>query len=137
MLNRQRKIRGATLIELMGSVLVFMIGIAALIGVYLQSVTAARRADLFYISYNLAKNHVETLKTISFSNLSSAAEVSSPINQDGVPDLGGDFLRTTTVSTSYSGDANLTQVMVGIKYKMKGAWSVAPVELTTVIANLT
>ena len=133
MANRARATRGATLIELMGSVLIFMIGVTALIGIYLQSITAVRRTSLFYTSYHIAKNHLEELKAINFNDLPSAVETSTVINDDGVPDLNGQFVRSTTVSANYTGDATLTELTVSVNYKLRGLLSSTPVKMTTVI----
>ena len=133
MRTRRQKTRGATLIELMGSVAIFMIGATALMGIYLQSITASHRTGLFYTSYNLAKNHLETLKSINFNDLPLAAENSTIINDDGIPDLSGQFVRSTTINANYTGDTTLTQVTVAVNYKLQGLLSSTPVQMTTVL----
>lgn len=124
---------GATLVELMAAVAIFMIGITALMGVYLQSMTAARRTSLVYTAYTLARNHLESLKSVQFNDLPLAAETASLVNDDGVPDLNGSFIRSTTVGVNYSGDTNLTQVTVDVNYKLSGKLSLTPIKMTTVI----
>ena len=123
---------GVTLIEVMGSVLVFSIGIAALMAVYWQAGTASKRADNSYIAYNLAKNRLEALKSVSFSDLPSAVENSTGVNKDGVADTSGGVTRSTAVTTNYTGDSNLTQVTVSVSCTMSGAQSSTPVQMNTV-----
>ena len=53
--------KGITLVETLGSILIFMIGIAALLDVFFSSVGMAQRAEHAYTAYNLAKNHLEEL----------------------------------------------------------------------------
>ena len=132
MINIVKNKNGVTLIEVMGSVLVFSIGIAALMAVYWQAGTSSRRADNAYTAYNLAKNRLEGLKSVSFSDLSSAAESTIVVNKDGVADASGTFTRSTTVTTNYTGDPSLTQVTVSVSYAISGVQSTAPVQMTTV-----
>lgn len=125
--------KGISLVETMVSILVFGILVTGLLSVATQGMKTSKRADLAFTAYNLAKNHVETLKSMPFSSVSSAAETSTQINDFGTPDPDGLFYRSTTVSTSYTGDANLTQVQVSVYYKMNGTMSASPMSLTTVI----
>ena len=124
---------GATLIEVMGAILIFMIGIAALLGVFYGSQAMSQRANYAYAAYNIAKNHIEDLRSFSFTDLAVANETSSVVDQNGVDDPAGQYLRTTTVTTSYNGDANLTELDVQVWYVIRGVQSPNPVELTTVI----
>ena len=124
---------GATLVEVIGTVLVFMIGISALLGVFYASVGMAKRAEYAYTAYNIAKNHVEDLKAFSFTDLAVANETASVVDQNGVADSDGEYIRTTTITSNYSGDAALTQVDVQVWYILSGVQSASPMQLTTVI----
>ena len=135
MVTRIVNTKGVTLVEVMGSVLVFMIGISALMGVYLQSITASKRAENAYTAYNLAKNRLESLKYLSFGDLVSATETSTVINKDGVPDISGAYSRSTAVTINYTGDSSLTQVTVSISYAISGVQSSVPIQMTTVFFN--
>jgi len=118
------------------AVTLFAIGIAALLGVFTQSVTLARRAEMAYTAFNLAKNHVERLKTTDFSSLADAGEASQiRINQDGESDANGTYLRTTTITTSYNSDPLLTRADVSVWYEFRGTQSPSAMEVTTVIYN--
>lgn len=127
--------KGATLVELMISVVIFAITIVAFIDVISQSRSMAKREELGFTAYNLAKNKIETLKSISFADLSTAAESLTVINNTGTPDPVGNYKRTTTVTTSYTGDSNLTQITVQVYYLIRGATNTSPLEMTTVIYN--
>ena len=127
--------KGFTFIEIMVSVGIFAIGLTSIFALHLDSLKAAKRSTYMYTAYNLAKNRIETLKNLSFSALSSAAETSTYLTADGVPDSSGQYIRSSTVSTSYSGDANLTQLSVSVYYVMQGGQSTQPVTLTTVLYN--
>lgn len=127
--------KGATLVEVMTAIVIFMVGIEALSAVYTQSMQMGKRADYVYTAYNLAKNHVERLKTLNYALLPSAAEISTIVNNDGDPDSNGSFIRTTTVTANYGGNALLTQVTVRVNYVLRGTQSASPMELTTIILN--
>ena len=130
-----RNNRGATLVEVMMAILIFMVGIEALLAVYTKSMQVAKRADQAYTAYNLAKNHLERLRALNYALLPSAVETSTAINNDGDPDPSGSFLRTTVVTSSYGGNALLTQVTVQVNYVFRGTQSASPMALTTIILN--
>ena len=125
--------KGATLIEVMGTIMVFMIGISALLGVFYASGAMAKRAQYAYTAYNIAKNHVEDLRAFSFSDLAVANETASVVDQNGVDDPTGQYIRTTTITTSYNSDASLTKIDVQVWYVLRGVQSQTPMQLTTVI----
>ncbi len=127
--------KGVTLVEIMTAVLIFLLGIAALFGVITQSVQSAKKAGLAYKAHNLAKSRLETLRSVSFSDLPSANETASAINEQGAADLNGSFVRNTTVTANYTGDGALTYVKVSVNYIYKGQQSPSPMEASTVIFN--
>ncbi len=126
---------GMTLVEILGALLVFMIGIASLFAIYTQSMRMGKRGEAVHTAYNLAKNHMERLRTLNYALLPSAAETSVNINSDGDGDPNGAFIRTTTVTTNYNDSSLLTQVRVQVWYILNGAQSVKPVEITSVLLN--
>ncbi len=125
--------RGMTLVETMVAILVFGILLGGMISIIVTSITAGKRAEHSYTAYNLAKNHIETLKSMPFSNLANAAETDTYIDASGTADDEGDYKRTTTVTASYTGDANLVQVQVQVDYRIKGAFAGKPTTLTSVV----
>ncbi len=124
---------GMTLVETMVAILVFGILLGGMMNITAASITAGKRAEYNYNAYNLAKNHIETLKSLPFSNLTSAAETDTYLDASGTPDINGNYKRTTTVSSSYSGDANLVQVQVQVDYRIRGAFAGKPTTLASVI----
>ena len=125
--------RGSTLIEVMGTVLIFMVGIAALLGVFYASTGMAKRAQYAYTAYNIAKNHIEDLKAFTFTDLVVANETASIVDQNGVSDPNGQYIRTTAITPSYNSDAGLTKIDVQVWYVMRGVQSQTSTQLTTVI----
>ena len=125
--------RGVSLVEIMISVLVFAIGLSAILSVCVQSMMMTKRSDAAYLAYNIAKNHLETLKTMPVTDLTAAAETATVLDAYGVPDPSGTFTRTTTVASSYLGDPNLIQATVKVNYLVRGKASTLPMEMTTVI----
>ncbi len=126
---------GFTLVEVLVSIMVFTTAMVSLLQVYLASSTASKRAEYAYTAHNLAKSHLERLKTLDFSLLPTAAETSTRINKDGDPDENGDFIRSTAISTAYLGYSNLTQATVSVYYLLKGKQCPLPMQLTTVILH--
>lgn len=127
--------KGATLVELMAAVSLFAIVLASFLTVCTQGIKTGGFADNAYLAYNLAKNRIETLKSISFNDLSLAGETNTFLDKNGVPDLDGNYKRSTSVATSYQADPNLTQVTVSVYYKYSGQWTQNPVQIATVIYN--
>lgn len=127
--------KGATLIEVMIAVFIFLIGMASLLSVLTQSMKAGKRAEHVYAAYSLAKNHMERLKSMDFASLATAAETNLAINAEGSPDPSGLYIRSTSVSTGYTGNTNLTVVVVSVDYLMNGVQSAAPAQIHSVIYN--
>jgi Tfp pilus assembly protein PilV len=114
---------GFTILELIGSISVFVVGLSALLAVVTASLTMGRRGDYAYIAYNLAKNHAESLRAFSYSDLSDAGETDTIIDETGMPDAAGAYIRNTTITTNYLGDANATQATVSVRYNFRGVES--------------
>ena len=119
----------------MASVLLFLLVGASILNVCLQSSVTGKRAQEAFVAYNLAKNRIEEMRNLPFSSLSSAAETDTALDASGVADPDGSFLRTTAVSTSYTGDSSLTQISVTVSYEIKGQVRTNPTTLTTVISQ--
>lgn len=127
--------KGLSLVENMMAVGLFLIGIAAIVSVQIQSMTAGKRAGAAYAAYNIAKNRIENLKVFSFSDVASAAETSVYVDEGGTPDPAGNYIRSTTISANYLGDANLIQIVVSVYYVLSDVQSAQPMQLTTVFYN--
>ena len=127
--------KGATLLEISICMSLFLIGMQSLLTVTTQCMVYSKRAEYVYTAYNLAKNHMERLKAVNFSSLATAAETSTTINTDGDPDENGRFIRSTTVTSNYTGDANLVQITVSVYYVMKNVQSSKPMQISCVIYN--
>jgi len=124
---------GLTLVETMVAILVFGIVLVGMLEVSSKSMLMGKRSNLSYTAYNLAKNHLETLKASSFASLSSADETDTLLDPAGVPDPEGQYKRNTSVATNYTGDTDLVSVTVTVDYEVKGTFSGNPVTLSTVI----
>ncbi len=125
--------KGATLIEVLGSTMVFLIAIAALLGVYIQAINMAKRAGYTYTAYNLAKNKIEQIKTKAFSALILENETNTLVNAEGDADASGEYQRTTVVTTPYGGYSTLAKVKVSLSYTFRGTQSPSTMEMTTLI----
>jgi prepilin-type N-terminal cleavage/methylation domain-containing protein len=126
---------GFTLMEVVISIALMAIIMTSVVGVMVKGRQASASADYVYTAYNIAKNHIETLRTMSFAELSLANETDTMLNEDGVPDPEGMFKRTTIVTTNYTGNANLAKVDVKATYTAQGKTPAQPIQLTTVVYN--
>ena len=133
--HKIRDDRGATLIEVMICVVVFVIGMTGLLDVVMQSKTMGKRAEYAYTSYNLAKNHIERLRRYSFTNLASAQDSGTVLTASDTEDPTGPFTRTTTITTNYNGDANTTMATVTVAYTIRGVQNASQCQLSYIFFN--
>ena len=124
---------GNTLVETMASIAIFVFILSAVMNVAVTSASMGKRSEFAYTAYNLAKNHLETLRSMPYSNLANAAETESYIDANGVSDPDGPYIRSTAISQNYNSDANLIQVTVSVKYIFRGEMTNNPISLSTVI----
>ena len=129
--------RGITLIEIMGSVLIFMTCTGALMSTMIASKKLSLQSANAYDAYNLAKKRVELLKSVAFTAVANASESDIRIDADGEDDPDGDYSRTTVVTPNYDGRDDLTQVDVTVYYTLNGEFSPTPMEVTTVLVDTT
>jgi type II secretory pathway pseudopilin PulG len=127
--------KGATLVEIMAAIGLFAIALTSVLSLVTSTQSMGQRADKAYNAYNLAKNHVESLRTMSFDDLTVADEDEVRIDVSGVPDDEGEYLRSTTVTTPYDGDAELAQVDVEVSYEIKGQVTGDSMKITSVIQD--
>ena len=128
-----KDLKGMTLVETMISIVIFLTVLAAIINVSLGSMSMGRRSEFAYTAYNLAKNHMETLRSMPYSTLANAAESDVYLDANGVSDPEGFFIRSTTTAPNFGGDTNLTQVTVSVDYIYRGTQTTTPTQLSAVI----
>jgi prepilin-type N-terminal cleavage/methylation domain-containing protein len=128
-----KDIKGMTLVETLAAIAIFAIVLTGILDLCVGSMATGRRAEYVYTSYNLAKNHLETLRSMPYSTLQNAAESDVLVDENGVSDPDGGFIRTTTVTPDYDGDANLIQLTVSVDYLYRGDWNDNPTTLSAVV----
>src|SRR5437762_3423610 len=89
-------VAGITLVETIASVLLFALVVGGILSVSIQNMTMGKRSEYAFTAYNLAKNHLETLKSMPFSNLPNADETDTYLDATGAPNANGPFIRNTT-----------------------------------------
>ncbi len=127
--------RGVTLVEVMTAVAVFTMTTVGILNLCTSNVAMGKRSDMTYIAYNLAKNHIESLRAMNFSDLSSSAEEDVRLDEFGVADIEGKFVRSTAVVAPYVSDANLTQLTVSVSYFIKGEERSSPTIISSVVSG--
>ena len=124
---------GATLVETMAAIAIFAIVLTGILNLAVGSMGTGKRAEFAYTSYNLAKSHLETLRSIPYSTLVNAAESDVYVDENGVSDPDGFYIRSTAVTPNFNSDANLIQVTVSVDYIFRGVQSLSPTQLSAVV----
>lgn len=127
--------KGITLVEVMASVLVFMVGVMAMMAVFTASLRMSKQSTYVYKAHNLAKEHIETLKAVDFTLVATAGEADTIVDENGNADPAGEYRRTTVVTTPYNGHADLAMVTVSVNYTSRGAINPTPMQMTTLILD--
>ena len=135
MIPSRQRCQGFTIVEVMGSVLVFMFGITAVLAVYIATMRMSKESTYVYAAHNLAKQHLEELRATTFSDLAAAAELDTVLDADGEANPDGEYHRATTVTTPFNGHADLAAITVTVQYTSHGAVNTTPVSLSTVIVG--
>ncbi len=128
-----KNIKGVTLVETMAAIVIFSIVLTGILNLVVGSMNTGKRAEFAYTSYNLAKNHLETLRSMPYSTLVNAAESEVYVDENGVSDQDGFYIRSTAVTPNYGGDANLIKMTVSVDYIFRGVQSQSPTDLSAVV----
>ena len=112
--KKRRSVEGMTLTETLVALFVFAIVMAGLSGAVLQVRQMSDRARDHYTAVNLAKSRIEQGRRHGYGDLSLVVETGTVVDKSGLPDSGGRYRRTTTVS--WLGD-NLAELTVQVKIK--------------------
>lgn len=140
-LNSCKRKDGVTLVETLFSAAILVLVVAGVLLIFVRTVDISKRIDKEYIATNLAKSRVERARTIKatrgFDSLAGLGETDTIVDTVGVPDLNGEFKRSTTVTTNYNGNSRLTKMDVTIVYKYRTEWKDSiPITMTTVLTDL-
>ena len=132
---------GVTLVETLFSAAILVLVVACVLVIFVKTIDISRRIDKEYIATNLAKSRLERARSVKttggFNSLADLNETDIILDADGVPDLNGEYKRSTTVTTNHRGSANLTRIDVSVVYKYSEVWKDAiPVTMTVVLTDL-
>ena len=128
--------KGMSLTEVVMAMALITLCIGGIITVVVQSADMGHTADYTYVAIDLAKNRIERIRQIrnekGYDIIPQTAETDTIIDRNGIPDLNGDFKRTTTIEPT---STRLTKVTVGVTYKRRGLFNPVPVELVTLLSE--
>ncbi|MBD3379490.1 MAG: hypothetical protein GF408_03400 [Candidatus Omnitrophica bacterium] len=128
---------GVTLVEVMVSVVLVSMVLVSVVAIVAQSAVYSKNVDMIYLSSNLARKRMDSLKLLSFADLSmQAPESDTKVGPDGEPDPSGDFLRTTEIEEDHSGNPYLMRVEVSVDRIVMGERSGSPVTIETLFADV-
>lgn len=129
--------KGVTLVEVMVAVALVTVIVSTVAVTVAQSAVNANRLDMIYTASNLAKKHMDDLKSMSFRDLSDEApETNVRIDSRGEADAGGDYIRSTEIDDEWGGNAYLTQVKVSVDRVVDSKASGHPVVMETLFSDV-
>ena len=141
--NPFKRPAGVTLVEILFSAGILTLVLVGTLAIFAHTVEISKKIDYEYTATTLAKGRLERARTVidtnGFVSLTDASfgETDTVLDADGVPDDGGNFRRSTTVTTSFGGDALLTRVEATVTYRYMGEWKTnATVSMTTLFADI-
>jgi len=130
---------GMTLVEVMASVLLLTLLVGTVLTLLIQNMKMGETIDYNYAAVNIAKSRMDRIRELrrdyGFNNLYTATEAGTSVNRNGLPEAGGDFVRKTTITTGYNGNANLTKIEVSVSYKASGDVNITTIKLTSLISQ--
>lgn len=87
-----------TLIEVVISGVITAGGLAAAVALVTFNLWTANFAEMRMLASEIAKNRLEQVRLLGFSDLPKLAEEGIPVNGQGLPDTSGQYRRTTTLT---------------------------------------
>lgn len=112
---------GYTLTEIMVAMMVLAIGMAGVYSFVSLTTRQQRGAHLHYISTVIANNRIEHAKNIPFGSLQDLRENGVRVDEIGVHNDSGAFVRRTLITPNWENNETLTRVMVSVEYPHPGA----------------
>ncbi|GEM_PF-1210248 len=134
--------RGVTLVEVLFSAVIIGVVLSGVLFTFVQIVDISRRTDYEYVATNLAKSRIERIRGyIDVNGFDSVTderfgEDEAHFDQNGVPDENGDFIRSTTITTGYTGSERLTKVDVNLTYEYKQSKVPYTINMSTVFVKM-
>lgn len=89
--------RPFTLVEVVLSGVITAGGLAAAVSLVSFNLWTANFAEMRMLASEIAKNRLEQVRLLGFSDLPKLAESSVQVNAQGLPDASGQYHRTTTL----------------------------------------
>ena len=105
---------GFTLVEAIVSLVIFGICIGAFCELTVLLRQTSDKARDHYVAVNIAKNRLERARNYDFDALNGFTESQMVVDNSGNSSLGGDFRRSTSISTV---STNLKQVAVSVEIR--------------------
>lgn len=90
--------RPFTLVEVVVSGVITAGGLAAAVALVSFNLWTANFAEVRMLASEIAKNRLEQVRLLGFSDLPKLAESSIRVTGQGLPDASGQYLRTTTLA---------------------------------------
>ncbi len=132
-----RNQKGMTLTEVVVAVALAAVVIMSILTTVAQHATLSRRIDKMYVCANLARKRMDDLKRLNFRDLEERGEETNVrVDEEGEPDAGGDYTRTTGVASDHSGNPYMAKVKVSVDKIIDGSATGSPVVIETIFADV-
>lgn len=129
--------KGFTLVEVIVSIMLVSLVIAAVMGIVMQSSIFSKRIDQIYTASNLAKQRMDNLKRFNFNDLpTGGVETDVRIDESGESDSSGDYIRTTAITENFDSNSYLIKIKVSVDRVVDEAASGTPVVIETLFADV-
>ncbi len=113
---------GITLVEVMVSMAILVVALAGAYQLVSLSTRTTRMARNGYLAATVARSRVERAQAFEYDDLPLLAENEMLVNEYGMPDMYGDFRRSTIVNTNYDTFVTSFEVVVEIKNASSGSF---------------
>lgn len=104
------------MVEVVVAVALLVVAMGGVYRLLTASMASRQVARDYYVGVVLANNRIERAKSLSFDNLALLAENEQPVDDLGMPDMQGRFLRSTVVEREWGGEPGLTRIMVTVHW---------------------
>lgn len=127
---------GVTLVEVVVSAALVALIVSVVVFTVSQSAVDSSKLDMIYTASNLARKHMDSLKTVNFRDLADLApETDVRVNAEGDADADGDYVRSTEVYEDWNSNPYLTKIKVSVDRVVDGEASGRPVMIETLFAD--
>lgn len=100
----------------MVAMMVLAMGMAVVYSFASWTIRQKRYAHIHFIATDIANNRIEHAKSVHFANLPDLTENGVNVDDIGVPDANGAYVRATQIVPTWGGNPDLALITVSVEY---------------------